>query len=50
MIREMIRRQNRSQRARPVAINVSFSQLESESAPLLSVTLGWAGADQRLRF
>lgn len=50
MIHEMIRRQNRAQRARPVAINVSFSQLASESNPLLSVTMGWAGPDQRLRF
>jgi hypothetical protein len=49
-IREMVHRQNRAQRARPVAINVSLSQLESENAPLLSVTLGWAGGDQKLRF
>jgi hypothetical protein len=49
-IREMLHRQQRNQRARPVAINVSFSQLESEKDPLLSVSLGWAGEDQRLRF
>jgi hypothetical protein len=29
---------------------LSFSQLESETAPLLSVTFGWAGKDQQLRF
>jgi hypothetical protein len=43
-------RTNRSQRSRPVAINVSLSQLTSEPAPLLSVTFGWAGKDQRLSF
>jgi hypothetical protein len=48
--REMIARANRAQRARPVAINVSLSQLASEQAPLLSVTFGWAGKDQRLSF
>jgi hypothetical protein len=40
----------RSQRARPVAINVSLSQLPSEPAPLLSLTFGWAGKDQQLSF
>jgi hypothetical protein len=49
-VREMVHRQNRSQRARTVAVNMSFSQLESEPAPLLSVTFGWAGKDQQLRF
>jgi hypothetical protein len=49
-VHEFVHRQNRSQRARPLAINVSLSQLQSEPAPLLSVTLGWAGADQKLRF
>jgi len=49
-IREMVHRQNRGQRARPVAINVSLSQLESEKDPLLSVSLGWAGGEQKLRF
>jgi hypothetical protein len=50
MIREMLHRQNRSQRARTVAVNLSFSQLETEPAPLLSVTFGWAGRDQQLHF
>jgi hypothetical protein len=49
-VREMVHRDNRSQRARTVAVNLSFSQLESETAPLLSVTFGWAGKDQQLRF
>jgi hypothetical protein len=40
----------RKQRARPVAINVSLSQLTSETSPLLSVTFGWAGKDQKLSF
>lgn len=40
----------RSQRARPVAVNVSLSQLPSEQAPLLSVSFGWAGKDQQLSF
>lgn len=43
-------RANRSQRSRPLAVNVSLSQLTSEPAPLLSVTFGWAGKDQRLTF
>lgn len=43
-------RSNRSQRSRPVAVNVSLSQLTSEPAPLLSVTFGWAGKDQRIAF
>jgi hypothetical protein len=43
-------RANRSQRSRPLAVNVSLSQLTSEPAPLLSVTFGWAGKDQRLSF
>jgi hypothetical protein len=43
-------RANRAQRARPVAVNVSVSQLASEQSPLLSVTFGWAGKDQRLAF
>jgi hypothetical protein len=50
MVRDMVHRENRFQRARPVAINVSLSQLESEQSPLLSVSLGWAGGDQKLRF
>ena len=49
-VREMVHRDNRSQRARTVAVNLSFSQLESEASPLLSVTFGWAGKDQQLRF
>jgi hypothetical protein len=40
----------RSQRARPVAVNLSLSQLASEPAPLLSVSFGWAGKDQQLSF
>ena len=43
-------RANRSQRSRPLAVNVSLSQLTSEPAPLLCVTFGWAGKDQRLTF
>jgi hypothetical protein len=50
MVREMLHKQSRSQRARTVAVNLSFSQLETETAPLLSVTFGWAGRDQQLRF
>jgi hypothetical protein len=49
-VRAMVHRDNRSQRARTVAVNLSFSQLESETSPLLSVTFGWAGKDQQLRF
>ncbi len=49
-VRDMVHRDNRSQRARTVAVNLSFSQLESEASPLLSVTFGWAGKDQQLRF
>ncbi|HEY3818782.1 MAG TPA: hypothetical protein VGL81_16540 [Polyangiaceae bacterium] len=49
-VREMVHRDNRSQRARTVAVNLSFSQLASETSPLLSVTFGWAGKDQQLRF
>jgi hypothetical protein len=41
---------SRSQRARPVAVNLSLSQLASEPAPLLSVSFGWAGKDQQLSF
>lgn len=48
--RVALARANRTQRARPVAVNVSLSQLASEQAPLLSVTFGWAGKDQRLSF
>jgi hypothetical protein len=40
----------RFQRARPVAVNISLSQLTSEQAPLLSVSFGWAGKDQQLAF
>jgi len=50
MVREMLHRQSRAQRARTVAVNLSFSQLETEPAPLLSVTFGWAGKDQQLPF
>jgi hypothetical protein len=39
-----------SQRARPVALNLSLSQLPSESAPLLSLSFGWAGKDEQLSF
>jgi hypothetical protein len=49
-VREMVHRDNRTQRARTVAVNLSFSQLQSEASPLLSVTFGWAGKDQQLRF
>jgi len=49
-VRAMVHRDNRSQRARTVAVNLSFSQLQSEASPLLSVTFGWAGKDQQLRF
>jgi len=41
---------SRSQRARPVAVNLSLSQLASEPAPMLSVSFGWAGKDQQLSF
>jgi hypothetical protein len=47
---QAIRRGMRKQRARPVAINVSLSQLQSETSPLLSVTFGWAGKDEELSF
>jgi hypothetical protein len=40
----------RFQRARPVAVNVSLSQLASEPSPLLSISFGWAGKDQQLSF
>lgn len=40
----------RKQRARAMAVNVSLSQLTTEVAPLLSVTFGWAGKDQKLTF
>jgi hypothetical protein len=40
----------RTQRARPVAVSVSISQLASEQAPLLSVSYGWAGKDEILSF
>jgi hypothetical protein len=49
-IRETVHRENRMQRARTMAVNMSFSQLESEPAPVLSVTFGWASKDQELRF
>ena len=41
---------NRIQRVRPVAINVSLSQLATEDDPLLSVTFGWAGKDEKISF
>ncbi len=47
---QAVRRGMRKQRARPVAINVSLSQLTTETSPLLSVTYGWAGKDQKLSF
>ena len=53
VVREQLERQaraNRSQRSRPIAVNVSLSQLTSEASPLLSVTFGWAGKDQRIAF
>ena len=50
LVREELHRENRSQRARTVAVNLSFSQMETEPAPLLSVTFGWVGKDQQLRF
>jgi hypothetical protein len=49
-VHDMVHRENRSQRARTVAVNLSFSQLSTEANPLLSVTFGWAGKDQDLRF
>lgn len=49
-VHDMVHRENRSQRARTVAINMSLSQLESEPAPVLSVTFGWASKDQQLKF
>jgi hypothetical protein len=51
MSKEFIdRMREHTQRTRPVALDVSISQLASESAPLLSVTFGWAGKDQLQRF
>ena len=50
LVREELHREKRSQRARTVAVNLSFSQMETEPAPLLSVTFGWVGKDQQLRF
>lgn len=47
---QMRKQRSRVQRARPVAINVSVSQLQSEESPLLSVTFGWAGKDEKLSF
>jgi hypothetical protein len=47
---QMRKQRSRVQRARPVAINVSVSQLQSEESPLLSVTFGWAGKDEKLGF
>jgi hypothetical protein len=47
---QAMRRGMRKQRARPVAVNVSLSQLATETSPLLSVTFGWAGKDQKLSF
>jgi hypothetical protein len=47
---QTLRRGMRKQRARPLAINVSLSQLQSEPSPLLSVTFGWAGKDEELSF
>jgi hypothetical protein len=51
MSKEFIdRMREHTQRTRPVALDVSISQLASELAPLLSVTFGWAGKDQLQRF
>jgi len=47
---QAVRRGMRKQRSRPVAVNVSLSQLATETSPLLSVTFGWAGKDQKLSF
>jgi hypothetical protein len=47
---QAVRRGMRKQRARPVATNVSLSQLATETAPVLSVTFGWAGPEQKLSF
>jgi hypothetical protein len=49
-VHDELRRENRSQRARALAINVSLSQLASEPSPLLSVTFGWASKDEQFRF
>jgi hypothetical protein len=46
----LAQRAQRMQRARPVAIDLSLSQLASEQSPLLSVTMGWAGKDERFSF
>jgi hypothetical protein len=44
------KRNLRVQRVRPFAANLSVSQLTSEQAPLLSVTFGWTGKDDKVRF
>jgi hypothetical protein len=49
-VKAELHRENRSQRARTVAVSVSLSQLASEASPLLSVTFGWASRDEQLRF
>jgi hypothetical protein len=41
---------NHTQRWRPLAVNVSVSEMTSEPSPLVSVTLGWADRDQRTAF
>jgi hypothetical protein len=44
------KRRMRVQRIRPFAANLSVSQLASEQSPLLSVTFGWTGKDDKVRF
>jgi hypothetical protein len=41
---------SRAVRTRPLLANLSISQLLTESAPIISVTFGWAGPDQQQRF
>ncbi len=41
--------QRKSQRARAVAVNVSLSQLASETSPLLSLDAGWAARTRTCR-
>ena len=50
MQRQAAAHQRRTQRARPVAVNVSVSQLVSEQDPVVSLSFGWAGKDELLSF
>jgi hypothetical protein len=40
----------RAVRTRPLLANLSVSQLTTETAPLISISFGWAGRDQQQRF